>query len=204
VRWRVEIGSGFTGPAVVGGRVYLMDRQGQLPKKGSESSGKDGLPGKERVLCLNAADGKIIWKHEYDCLYIKVNYPQGPRTTPVVRDGKVWTLGTMGDLLCLDAKTGTVVWSKNVAQEYKTKPPVWGYAAHPVVDGDKLFCLVGGEGSVIVAIDRNTGKELWRALSSEETGYAPPILCDAGGKRQLIVWHSEAVNGLDPETGRVW
>jgi outer membrane protein assembly factor BamB len=110
----------------------------------------------------------------------------------------------MGDLLCLDALTGGVVWSKNLREAYKVKPPLWGWAAHPLVDGDRLFCLVGGPGSVIVAFDRHTGKELWKALTAEEVGYAPPIVCEAGGKRQLIVWHTESVNGLDPATGAVY
>jgi outer membrane protein assembly factor BamB len=205
VRWRAEIGSGYTGPAVVGDRVYVMDRQGELPKKGVEGAGKEGLPGKERVLCLSTVDGKLVWKHEYDCLYLRINYPQGPRTTPVVRGGKVYTLGAMGDLFCLDAATGKVHWSKKLIREYKLeKPPVWGWAAHPLVDGDKLICTVGGEGSVVVAFDRHTGKELWKALTAEEIGYSPPVLCEAGGKQQLIVWHTESVNGLDPETGKVY
>ena len=107
----------------------------------------------------------------------------------------------MGDLCCLDAATGKLDWSKNLATEYKTKPPVWGFSAHPLVVGDKLFCLVGGTNSVAVAFDRHTGKELWHNLTVEEVGYAPPMLFEHGGKRQLIIWHPEAVNALDPETG---
>jgi outer membrane protein assembly factor BamB len=84
--------------------------------------------------------------------------------------------------------------------------PLWGFAAHPLLDGDKLICLVGGEGSVVVAFHKDTGKELWRALSvsDSEIGYCPPVIFEAGGKRQLIIWHPEAVNGLDPETGQVY
>src|SRR5205085_1137420 len=78
--------------------------------------------------------------------------------------------------------------------------PVWGFAAHPLLDGDRLICLVGGEGSVVVAFDKDSGKERWRALSLEsaEVGYCPPMIYQAGGKRQLIIWHPEAVNSLDP------
>jgi outer membrane protein assembly factor BamB len=203
VLWRTPIGPGYTGPAVVGGRVYVMDRDGGQPPRGSESPGKNGLQGKERVLCLDARDGKLLWKHEYDCLY-RILYPTGPRATPVVYDGQVYSLGAMGDLHCLDAATGRPRWSKSLPREYKTKPPLWGYAAHPLVDGDKLFCLVGGENSVVVAFDRHTGKELWHNLTIEEIGYAPPLLIKAGGKNQLIVWHTEAVNSLDPDTGKLY
>jgi outer membrane protein assembly factor BamB len=203
VLWRAPIGGGYTGPAVVGDRVYVMDRQATPLAKGAEGFGKEGIAGKERVLCLNAADGKLVWKHEYDCTY-KIYYPSGPRTTPVVDAGKVYTLGAMGDLCCLDAATGKVHWSKSLAKEYKMRLPVWGYAAHPLIDGERLFCLVGGEDHAVAAFDKNTGKELWHALSVKEVGYAPPVLIEAGGKRQLIVFHTEAVNSLDPATGKVY
>jgi outer membrane protein assembly factor BamB len=203
VVWRTQIGGGYTGPAVAAGRVYVMDREAPPLAKGAEGFGKDGLAGKERVLCLNAADGKLVWKHEYACTY-KIYYPSGPRTTPVVDGSKVYTLGAMGDLRCLDAATGKLHWSKNLPEEYKTRPPLWGYAAHPLLDGDRLFCLVGGKEHAVVALDKHTGKELWHALTVEEIGYAPPVIAAAGGKRQLIVFQTEAVNALDPATGKVY
>jgi outer membrane protein assembly factor BamB len=203
VLWRTPVGPGFTGPAVAGEHVYMLDRQGNPLPKGAETPGKGGLSGSERVFCLNAADGKLAWKHEYDCTY-KIYYPSGPRTTPVIQDGKVYTLGAMGDLYCLDAATGKVNWSRNFVKDYKATPPVWGWSAHLLVDGDKVISLVGGEGSAVVAFHKDTGKELWRALTIEEIGYAPPMIYEAAGKRQLIIWHSEAVNSLDPETGSVY
>jgi outer membrane protein assembly factor BamB len=201
VLWKTDIGGGFSGPAVVGNRVYVLDRQGPPLRPGQESPGKDGLAGKERVLCLDAATGKEVWKHEYDCLYT-ILYPSGPRTTPVVQDSKVWTLGAMGDLLCLDADKGKVIWSKNLPKEFNTKPPLWGYSAHLLVDGGKVVTLVGGENSAVAAFDKDTGKEAWRALTVKEVGYAPPLMIEAGGKKQLIVWHTEAVNALNPNSGK--
>jgi outer membrane protein assembly factor BamB len=203
VLWRAAVGGGFTGPAVADGRVYVMDRTGDVLAKGKESPGKGGLKGKERVLCVDAADGKPVWTHEYDCDY-RVLYPSGPRTTPVVQGGKVWTLGTMGDLFCLDAAKGTVHWHKQLTDLYKTKPPLWGFSAHPLVDGDRIICLVGGDDSAVVALDKDTGKEVWHNLTVKEVGYAPPMVFEAGGKRQLIVWHTEALNALDPATGQVY
>jgi outer membrane protein assembly factor BamB len=180
-----------------------MDRQ--LAKGAANPSspwGRGEIPGAERVLCLNEADGKILWKHEYDCAYT-VSYASGPRVTPAVHDGRVYTLGAEGHLICLDAEKGAVLWSRDFKKDFAVKTPVWGFAGHPLLDGKKLICLAGGEGSVAVAFDKDTGKELWRALSAKEPGYAPPMIYEFNGKRQLILWHPEAVNALDPDTGKV-
>jgi outer membrane protein assembly factor BamB len=190
ILWRKPIGGGYMGPAVAQGQVYVMDRKPV----------QQGVPKKERVLCFNSTDGKLLWKHEYDCKYA-ISYPVGPRATPLVHQGKVYTLGAMGHLFCLDAAKGTVRWSKDFAKEYKARPPVWGWSASPLLDGNKLICLVGGKGSVVVAFDKDSGQEKWKALTAAEIGYSSPVIFKAGGKRQLIVWHSEAVNSLDPDTG---
>ncbi len=207
VLWRVPVNGGYTGPAVVGGRVFLMDRIAGEPEKKPEPGAKrtppKAGPGKERVLCFNAADGEMIWKHEYPCDY-KVDYPSGPRCTPLVKDGKVYTLGTMGDLLCLDTALGKPLWSHDFKKDYGAKVMMWGYASHPLIDGQRLICMVGGEGSAVVAFDKDSGKEIWKALTCKQLGYCPPMIYEFGGKRQLIAWHGEAVNGLDPETGKVY
>lgn len=203
VRWRTAIGSGYAGPAVAQGKVYVTDR---LLAEGANNPAnpfqRGTIPGRERVLCLDETDGKILWEHKYDCPYT-VSYPAGPRATPVVSGGKVFTLGAEGNLFCLEAVTGKVIWSRDFKKDYGIPTPVWGFSAHPLLDGNKLICLVGGEGSTVVAFDKDTGKELWRALTAKEPGYCPPMIFEAGGKRQLIVWHPEAINSLDPETGRL-
>ncbi len=206
VRWRVSIGGGYAGPAVVGDRVYVTDKQlSQGAQNPTDPFKRGRTPATERVLCLNDTDGSIVWKHEYECPYT-VSYPAGPRTTPVVKDGRVYTLGSEGDLLCLNATSGEVVWSRNLNKDYQhAQSPVWGYSANPLLDGDKLICLVGGKGTAVVAFDKQTGKEIWRALDSEGphgAGYSSPVIIDAGGKRQLIVWHPTAVSSLDPDTGK--
>jgi outer membrane protein assembly factor BamB len=204
VLWRTPIASGYSGPAVASGRVYLMDRETRKGPDGKPARGAKGaLLGKERVLCLDESDGKILWRHEYDCPY-KVSYPSGPRTTPIVHEGHVYALGTMGDLRCLRADTGDLVWKKNLLKEYKAPTPVWGYSASLLLDGNLLYSLVGGEDSAVVAFDKNTGKEVWRALTASEVCYSPPMIYRLAGKRQLIIWHSESINGLDPATGKVY
>lgn len=200
-RWRVPVGGGYSGPAVSKGKVYLMDRRvASGTNNPTDAFSRGQIPGSERVLCFNEADGKLLWSHEYDCTYT-ASYAAGPRVTPLINEGKVYTLGTEGDLTCLDAGKGTLVWKRDFKKDLYIPTPMWGFAGHPLVDGDKLICLAGGDGSTVVAYDKNDGKELWRALGAKEPGYAPPMVYEFAGKRQLIVWHPEAVNSLDPATG---
>jgi outer membrane protein assembly factor BamB len=131
-----------------------------------------------------------------------ISYPAGPRCTPIVHEGKVYTIGAEGHLFCFDATTGSILWQKNLPQDYNTKTALWGYAGHPLIDGEKLICIAGGEGSHAVAFNKNTGEEIWRTLTSPEQGYSPPTIIEAGGKRQLILVRVNAVTSVDPETGR--
>lgn len=200
VVWRKPIGAGYAGPAVVGGKLYVMDRvPAEIDPKNPPVKGT--LPGTERVVCLNAADGKTLWTHAYDRTYTNVSYPTGPRTTPVVDGDRLFTLGTMGDLLCLNAADGKVIWAKDFVKDYAAPVPAWGWSAHLLLDGETLVALVGGDGQAVVAFDKKTGKEKWKALSTKEICYSPPIVTEAGGKRQLVVWLSEALYSLDPATG---
>lgn len=201
VKWRTPIHGGYAGPAVVGGKVFVTDYVLEDGEAKNDPGKKIELRGKERVLCLDAATGQELWKHEYNCPY-KISYPCGPRTTPTVDDDRVYTLGAEGNLFCLKTGTGDVVWSKDLKAEYHTAAPHWGFSGHPLIDGEKLICLVGGKGSVVVAFDKQTGKELWKAISAEDAGYCPPSIIEAGGTRQLIEWTPDAIYSLDPETGK--
>ncbi|MSQ93397.1 MAG: pyrrolo-quinoline quinone [Gemmataceae bacterium] len=205
VRWRTPIAEGYSGPAVANGKVYITDRVRAKGVKNPDNAfdRKTRVAGVERVLCLNEADGKIVWEQVYPCEY-QISYASGPRTTPIVAGGKVYTYGAMGHLYCFDADTGKIHWSKEMLKEYKMNVPVWGFSGNPLLDGDRLICLVGGEGSVAVAFHKDTGKEIWKSLSSAEPGYAPPVIFEIGGKRQLILWHPESINSLDPKSGKVY
>jgi outer membrane protein assembly factor BamB len=204
VIWRTAIGAGYAGPAVAKGFVYVTDRQlSEGASNPADPFQRGIIRGTERVLCLKESDGKIVWKHEYDCPYT-ISYPAGPRTTPLVSEGKVYTLGAEGNLCCLDAANGKIIWSRDFKKDFDARTPMWGFAGHPLIDGRKLICLAAGEGSTAVAFDKETGKELWRALKAVEPGYSSPLIFQAGGKRQLIIWDPESANSLDPETGRVF
>jgi outer membrane protein assembly factor BamB len=202
VMWRAPIAGGYAGPAVAGGRVYVHDFLSDTPVPEGSPNARAEIKGKERLLCFDAVSGKQLWKYEYDVKYA-ISYPAGPRCTPAIVGGKVYALGAEGNLLCLDAVKGDLVWAKDLKKEYGLKQaPLWGFCSHPLIDGNKLFCIVGGKDAVVAAFDKDNGKELWHSLSAKEPGYGSPVLINAGGKKQLVVWHTESVNGLDPETGK--
>jgi len=202
VQWRVPVAHGYAGPAVAGDRVFLMDYVVRSGKIVNNPGGHDKLEGVERVLCFAADTGKLLWKHEHDRPY-KLSYGGGPRCTPTIDSGKVYALGAEGNLWCLDAEDGKVIWAKDFLKDYEATTPFWGHAAHPLVDGDRVYCVVGGEGSIAVAFDKNTGREVWRALSASQQGYCPPTMIEHAGRKQLLIWHAEALNSLDPPSGEV-
>ncbi|MBM3968629.1 MAG: pyrrolo-quinoline quinone [Planctomycetes bacterium] len=183
--WSTPIGSGYAGPAVANGKVFVMDRSA------------DG----ERVLCLNADTGKEIWKHEYAARYT-VSYPLGPRCTPTVDDGRVFTVGAMGHFFCFNETSGDVLWQKTFVVDFGTRLPTWGMVHAPLIDGNQVIILVGGQNALVVSFDKVTGQELWRALDDREIGYAPPMIFTFGQHRQLIIWHPSAITSLDPANGQ--
>ena len=205
--WKVDIGVGYAGPAVADGKLFVTDYAPDAGTKLPDGGfAKGRFKGSERVVCRDAATGQEKWKYAYPCEYT-VSYPGGPRCTPTVDGEMVYTLGAMGDLKALKTASGEVVWSKNFITDYDAGLPVWGFSSHPLVDGDKLICLVGGtKDRLVVAFDKKTGKELWASQSCQgDFGYCPPMVYEFGGKRQIIVWHARAVVGLEPDSGKlIW
>ncbi|MCY2980253.1 MAG: PQQ-binding-like beta-propeller repeat protein [Planctomycetota bacterium] len=201
-KWTAPVAGGYSGPAVVGNRIYVTDLVTKADAK-VDNFGRKSFDGTERVLCFDANTGKAIWKHEYNVTYA-ISYPAGPRCTPVVDGGNVYTLGAEGDLFCFEAQTGKVVWSRKLKDDYKTNSALWGYAAHPLIDGDNLITLAGGDGSHTVCLNKKTGKEVWRFGTAPEQGYSPPSIIAAGGVRQLILPNPTAINSVDPATGKLY
>jgi outer membrane protein assembly factor BamB len=200
VVWRTPVAGGYAGPAVANGKVVVSDYLTNDNVRIDNFDRKE-FSGMERVLCLDAETGSERWRHEYPVKYT-ISYPAGPRCTAIVDGGKVYTLGAEGNLFCFEAEKGDVIWQKDLPREYQTKTAMWGYAGHPLIDGDKLICVAGGVGSHAVAFNKNTGKEIWRALTSPEQGYSPPTIIEAGRRRQLILARINALTSVDPETGR--
>ena len=203
--WRVPVGGGYAGPAVADGKVYVADRVlapgAKNPEDPFDTTQK--VNSTERVLCFDAKTGKELWKHEYECVY-HISYPAGPRCTPTVSGGKVYALGAMGDLRCLAADTGKLVWAKNFVKDYGAKVPTWGFCGHPLVYKNLVIVAAGGAGATAVAFDKDSGAEKWKALDAREPGYSPPTLIHAAGVDQVVIWHAAALNGLDPLTGKVY
>lgn len=203
IKWRVPIAGGYAGPAVANGRVYVMDLVIKSGDVVNQPGVKAEVEGNERVLCLDAKTGKTIWTHEYPCSY-NIGYPGGPRCTAAIADGKIVTLGAQGDLRVLSAKDGSLIWKTSFPNDLKSPVPVWGFAGHPLVYNGMVVALVGGEGQGAVAFDLDTGAVKWKALNSKDAGYCPPVIIDAGGTKQLVVWDPENISSLNPKNGDVY
>jgi outer membrane protein assembly factor BamB len=190
LKWSIPVGAGYSGPTVSEGKVYLIDKI-EKPEE------------KERVLCVDAENGKIIWSYSYPSQY-KISYPDGPRASVVISDRKAYSLGTMGHLFCFDAQTGKVIWMHDLNKEYQIKMPIWGIAATPLIYGNRIILQIGGSnGASVLALDKETGKETWCSLD-DDISYSAPILIEQAKKPVLVVWTAENLNGLDPETGKVF
>ncbi len=199
VLWRTPIRSGYAGPAVTDGRVFVLDWvETQKPR------------GTERAMALDEKTGQILWTHEWTADYRGISWPIGPRATPTVDGDRVYVVGADGKLFCLNVKTGAVVWHKDFVKDYSADRMKWafdwGFASAPLVDGPRLIALVDGRPDAkVVAFDKMTGAELWRSLTTDtDLGVGQPVIITAGGARQLIIWYPGAVASLDPATGKVY
>lgn len=201
VLWRARVAGGYAGVAVADGKVFVTDfvPAGDLPGDNFE---RKTAAGTERVLCLDEATGKELWKHEIPVTYT-ISYPAGPRCTPTVDGDRVYTLGAEGNLLCLSVTDGRVIWAKDLKKDYDTKAALWGWAGHPLVDGNRLLVVAGTAKAHVVALDTLTGKELWRAGTAPEQGYSPPTIIEAAGVRQLVLMKPDGMYAVAPETGAI-
>ncbi len=182
--------------------MYVSDyvRKSGDPK--ADPSVRNLLQGEERLVCLDEKTGKELWVHSYPRSY-EISYPAGPRATPTVDGDRVYLLGAEGNFKCLATADGKVLWEKDFKKDYGAPTPIWGFAAHPLVDGDRLYITAGGSGSTALCLDKVTGKEIWRSLSAKDAGYCPPTMILNGGKKELAIWEPAAIHGLDPDSGSV-
>jgi outer membrane protein assembly factor BamB len=196
--WTANLGDGgggtFGGPVIVGGRVYVPSRTANF------TGGKDAS--KDSLVCLNSADGKELWRFEFDSpAAAQIGYGSGPRASPLVHDGLVYQLSAFGMLVCVDADKGQKLWERNLIVDFNGFIPKFGVAAAPVIDGELLICEPGGKDAALVALDRHTGKEVWRSGESKSS-YAPPQLVTLCGVRQILAYPFNGVVGLNIADGK--
>ncbi len=190
--WQVnDIGDGYSTPAVVGTRIYLLSNRGME---------------NEFVQALSTQDGKPVWTTRIG----NVGNPnQNPpyakaRSTPTV-DGKfVYALGSDGDLACLEAKSGKIVWQKSIRKEFGGQPGEWAYAESPLIDGDVVVVTPGGAQATMAALNKKTGAVIWKSAipGGDVAGYASAVVVQGGGRKQYVQLLSKGIVGVDAKTGQ--
>jgi len=186
-QWKVEIGSGYATPLLVGNRLYTFTRQGE----------------EEVVQALDAATGKSVWRTPYAAPFqmfaATAKHGPGPKSTPTFAGGRIFTFGMSSIVSAFDAATGRQLWQKPLP----AKQPMYHTAMSPVVDGDRVIIHVGGPGDTgLVAYDVATGAERWK-WQGDSPAYGSPIVADLAGTRQLILFTNQYLNGIAAATGQL-
>jgi outer membrane protein assembly factor BamB len=186
--WSISnLGEGFGSIAIRGDRLYAQ---------GTNASASV-------VFCLNRADGKTVWSAALGPK-LEEGRGNGPRSTPTVDDDRVYALTENGDLACVRANNGSPIWRKNVLKEFGGRNIRWLISESPLIDGDHVIVTPGGPGAGIVALDKMTGKEVWRSKGlSDEAGYASSIAADVGGVRTIMNFTSRAAVGVRASDGKL-
>lgn len=189
VLWSAPCGGGYSTPVVVGGRVYLTDRQGN----------------QERLLCLDATTGQLLWQSSDAVEYGSMGgYAAGPRASPTVHAGRVYVYGATGVLRCLNLSGPQPVqeWRRDVREEFGASLPQWGFASSPLIVDGKVVVQVGGRKGAVGAFDLATGQPKW-AAGTDPAGYSSPVAATVVGVRQVIAVTGTSVLGIAPADGKV-
>jgi outer membrane protein assembly factor BamB len=192
--WRHPAGGGFSSPVVAEGRVFVLDVELTKPSA------------RERVHCFEEKTGKVLWVYVYEEHYSEWTFvPErgaGPTATPIVEQGRVYAVGANGYVHCLEVNTGTVIWERNIGQEYHVEE--MSCRPSPLIEGALLIVFTGAKpGATVLALDKQTGKETWKALD-DHVSNSSPIAITSGGRRQLIVWTDNSLASLDPANGHTF
>jgi outer membrane protein assembly factor BamB len=184
-RWRRPVGEGYASVVVVGERLYSMDADGAS----------------EFVFSRRVSDGSELWRVRMGSSPRDVYGGLGPRVTPTFDRGALYLTTAELDLVALRADDGRVLWRRALRREVGARPPAEGHAAAVLVEGERLFAVVGGSGGrSVAAFDRATGKPLWSALD-DRASYSSPVALTLGGRRQLLFLTATHLRALDPDTG---
>ena len=189
VLWHKTVGDGHSSPVVAGGKLYLH----------TKVAGKD----QEEISAYDAKTGDLLWHTPYDRASFYSVFGVGPQATPAVADGHVFTYGVTGILGCFDAADGKERWRIDALKELKAKNLFFGAACSPLVDSDKVYVAVGGEGASVAAFKIDKGEVAWKNLDAPAS-YSSPILLGKGKDRQLVFLTGEGLASLDPADGKVF
>lgn len=179
-------GRGYSSFSIANGRMYTMGLRGE----------------REFIVAFDVATGKEVWATAQPSQAFKNDRGDGPRGTPTIDGDRIYVLGGNGDLSALEAKTGKIVWSKNVLKEFGGSNIRWGISESPLVMGNKLLVNAGGPGASIVALNRTNGNVLWKS-QSDEAGYSSGIPFEVNGGTQVVFFTAERAVGLDPNDGKL-
>jgi len=185
--WRREIGEGWSAFSVVGSYAYTMEQRGKS----------------EVTICYELLTGKPVWVHQEDVRFEESMGSDGPRSTPSLSEGKVYSLGATGILNCLDARTGDLIWRKDTLADVSQSVPTWAKSCSPLVVDGKVIITLGSESKDnLAAFDSGNGDLIWRS-GDYSSSYASPVLATLAGERQIVALQQKSVDGYDIETGEI-
>jgi outer membrane protein assembly factor BamB len=188
VLWKQDAGHGFAGPVIVDGHAILFER----------------VKDRETIVALDVNNGQKVWMYDYDTKYQDdFGFDDGPRSAPTVAGGKVYTFGAEGMLTCLNASTGKKIWSVDTRAQYQFRKGWFGAAGAPLVEGNLVMLNIGGTGGAgIVAFDKETGKQVWKA-TNDDASYSSGTAATIGGERHAFFLTRAGLVDLEPATGKV-
>lgn len=193
IAWKLNLTGGYSSVAVADGRLFTQSK----------------VKNEETVLCLDARTGKQLWEFRYPCDYeihkkhLDQRFKSGPRCTPTVDGDRFYTIGTAGDLFCLEAKTGKKIWHLDLLKMAERPIPDYGYSNSPFIVGERLFVHPGGpKGCSLAALDKRDGRVLWKALD-DKIGWATPMQYDHKGETQLVYFTASGPVAVSPADGKL-
>lgn len=187
ILWRHPVGPAWSGFAIGGTRTVTLEQEG----------------GEECVTCYDLLTGRQLWKTANAGHYRTTIAGEGPRTVPTISDGRVFTLGATGTLRCLEIETGKAVWTRDITRDAGVAVPEWGFASSPLLHEGKVIVSAGSpDGKSLLAYDVATGTPAWSG-GNRPINYSSPFLLTLAGRRQIVMFNSNAITSHDPATGAV-
>lgn len=184
-----DLGAGFSTPSSANGFAYLITNEGMDT---------------EQIVCLDLKNGQTMWKTKIGAVGANQGpqYP-GSRSTPTIDEGRIYALGSDGDLACVEATSGTVVWKKSLRKEFDGAPGMWAYTESPLIDGDALICSPGGKSATVVALNKKDGSVIWKSAlpEADAASYSSPVIANIHGIKQYVFFLGKGVVGIQADNG---